>query len=110
MKSDLIEVIKIIVFSSVLFVWVIRYDNIVEEFRFYKYPDWMRDLVGIMKISFVVMLLQKDNQLVMIGASGIVVLMFAAIITHLKVKNPLAKMLPSMGLFSFCLIILFGSY
>ena len=107
MNGDLIEMIKILVFSSVLFVWVVRYKNIVEEFRTYQYPDWLRDLVGILKISLVVMLMRENSLLVNIGAGGIMVLMLAAMITHLKVKNPFGKMVPSMVLFIFCSVILF---
>jgi hypothetical protein len=108
MNTNLIEVMKILVFSSVLFVWVVRYRNIVEEFRFYNYPDWLRDLVGILKISLVVMLIQDESFLINMGALGIMVLMLAAVITHFRVKNPFAKMLPSMTLFAFCFVIFFN--
>lgn len=104
----MIDLAKILVFSSVLFVWVIRYQNIVEEFKFYSYPAWLRDIVGILKISFVVMLMREDVFLVKIGAIGIMILMFAAMLTHLKVKNPLHKILPSMSLFALCSFILFS--
>jgi hypothetical protein len=105
-NSNVIEIMKILVFSSVLFVWVVRYNNIVEEFRSYNYPDWLRDLVGILKISLVIMLMREDALLVKVGAFGIMILMFAAMITHLKVKNPIEKMVPSIVLFGFCSIIL----
>lgn len=109
MNSNMIEVMKILVFSSVLFVWVIRYNNIVEEFKFYQYPAWLRDLTGILKITFVIMLVNNDLLLVKMGAIGIMVLMLAAMMTHVKVKNPFPKMLPSITLFAFCTIILIGS-
>ncbi len=109
MFSSMIEVMKILVFSSVLFVWVVRYKNIVEEFQSYQYPAWLRDLTGILKVTFVVMLMREDNLLVQLGASGIIVLMTAAIFTHLKVKNPLVKMLPSMTLLVLCAVILGGT-
>lgn len=109
MPSSMIEVLKILVFSSVLFVWVVRYKNIIEEFQFYQYPAWLRDLVGILKVSFVVMLMRENVQLVQLGASGIIVLMAAAFFTHIRVKNPLNKMLPSMTLFMLSALILWGS-
>ena len=109
MNINLIEIMKILVFSSVLFVWVVRYKNIVEEFNYYKYPNWLRDLVGILKISMVIMIMSNETQLVDIGAIGIMILMLGAFVTHLKVKNPLSKMLPSMTLFSFCLLITMGN-
>ena len=60
MKDNIVEVMKILVFSSVLFVWVIRYNNIAAEFRTYNYPEWPRDLVGIVKITLVVILMRED--------------------------------------------------
>ena len=33
MENTFIEVLKILVFTSVLFVWVVRYHNIIEEFK-----------------------------------------------------------------------------
>ena len=108
MTSGLVDLIKIFAFSSVLFVWVVRYNNIVEEFRFYNYPDWLRDLVGIVKISLVIMLIRDELYFVKIGAIGIMILMLAAMITHFRVKNLFAKMVPSIVLFGFCSLILFG--
>ncbi len=109
MMSLLPSVLKILIFSSILFVWVIRYSNIVEEFKVYGYPDWLRDLVGIIKISFAVMLLNQSEQVNQTGAYGIAMLMLAALLTHFKIKNPLSKKLPSMVLLSACLLIIFLS-
>ncbi len=103
------EVLKIIVFSSILFVWVIRYTNIVEEFKSYGYPNWLRDVVGILKISFAIMLLNQSEQIAKIGAGGIAALMLAALVTHFKVKNPFSKMLPSLALLVASLFIIFAS-
>lgn len=108
MSSNLIELAKILVFSSIIFVWVVRYKNIVEEFKSFGYAEWLRDIVGILKISFIIMLIREDVFFVKFGAIGIMVLMLAAITTHLKVKNPLPKMLPSMALFILCSFILFN--
>jgi hypothetical protein len=96
---------KAIVFSSVIFVWVVRYQNIIEEFKQFSYPAWLRDLVGISKITFVILIMNSDSNLVVIGAIGISILMLAALTTHLKVKNPFSKMMPSMSLLILNLII-----
>jgi len=109
MSTPLMEVLKVLIFSSVLFVWVVRYNNIVEEFRFYNYPDWLRDLVGIIKISLVVMIMREEMILVKVGAIGIMFLMLAAMITHIRVKNPLPKMFPSIVLFSLSSVIWLGT-
>ena len=105
MDQSLLEILKILVVASILFVWVIRYSNIVEEFKFYSLPNWLRDLVGILKISFAIMLLNENILLVQIGALGIAGLMICALATHFKVKNPFAKMLPSTALLVICLVI-----
>ena len=41
--------IKLVILAAILFVWFVRYDNIIKEFKEYKYPDWLRDFVGILK-------------------------------------------------------------
>ena len=57
----LVAILQIITASSVFFVWVVRYENIIEEFEYYKLPTWLRDLVGILKVSFGIMLLMGIN-------------------------------------------------
>ena len=98
MTNNLVEMFKIIVLVSILFVWVIRYENIVREFVAYGYPEWLRDLVGIFKISFAVMLMSQTTQVVQVGAVGIALLMTGALGTHVKSKSPVHKMFPSFGL------------
>ena len=73
--SILIDSLKIIASVAVFFVWVVRYDNIKKEFIEYGLPNWLRDLVGILKISFAIMLQFQNEQLIMIGSVGIVILM-----------------------------------
>lgn len=107
---SVIYILKTLVAGSIFFVWVVRYQNIIEEFRAFGLPAWLRDLVGILKVSFVLMLLSSDSNAVLLGAFGITVLMLAALLTHLKIKNPFYKMLPSMSLMILCLIILLHTY
>ena len=101
-----IEALKIIAAVSVYFVWVVRYDNIKKEFKSYELPKMFRDLVGILKISFTVMLQFEDTNLVTIGSLGIVVLMLGAVATHLRMKNPVRDMLPAVTMLSIGLVIL----
>ena len=106
---SILEVLRVVVMASVLFVWVVRYENIIKEFKQYNLPDWLRDLVGILKISFVIMLNSDDTPLVVLGASGIVILMIAALITHIKIKNSISKMLPAFSLMLMSSAILLGT-
>ena len=105
--QDLIELLKVVTLVSVLFVWVIRYDNIIQEFKQYELPNWLRDFVGIVKIICVVLINFSTPNLSKLGAVGLALLMAAAMFTHLRVKNPLYKMLPSTTLFSISLVLYF---
>lgn len=86
--------------ASIFFVWVVRYTSIIQEFKQYGLPDWLRDLVGILKLTFSLMLVIGIERvpLAVVGGIGISILMGAAVLTHLLVKNPVFKMLPSLTL------------
>ena len=107
---SIIYAIKTIVATSIFFVWVVRYREMLEEFKTYKLPSWLRDLVGILKISFAILLFSSDTYVTIIGALGICFLMSAAVITHVRVKNPFYKMLPAFGLIILNLIIIVFTY
>ena len=91
------DALKIIVGVSIFFVWVVRYSNIIEEFKQYQLPDWLRDMVGIFKLSFAVMIQS--------GSGGIAVLMGAALFTHFRVNTPYFKRLPSLSLMIICIML-----
>ena len=97
--------LKILVGVSIFFVWVVRYQNIIEEFKLYHLPDWLRDLVGVFKITFAVMLQTTSAYLVLLGSGGIAILMAAALITHFRMKTPYVKRLPSVVLLFICLLL-----
>jgi len=101
----LLELLCILVFGSIIFVWGVRYSNIKDEFKHFNLPKWLRDLVGIFKFAFAIMLLNDNLQIVLFGAIGIAVLMIAALLTHLRLKSPFPRMLPSCSLLCACLII-----
>lgn len=104
--------LQALVASSVFFVWVVRYANTAQEFKLYGLPDWLRDLVGILKITFSLMLLIGIERLSLafVGGIGIAVLMGAAFVTHLRVKNPVFKMLPSLTLMVLSAVITLINY
>ena len=104
--------LQALVAASVFFVWVVRYANIVQEFKQYGLPDWLRDLVGILKMTFSLMLLIgiERSPFAVAGGIGIAALMGAAFVTHLWVKNPVFKMLPSLTLLVFSVVIAWINY
>ena len=110
--QDLTIVLQALVAASIFFVWVVRYDNIIQEFKQYGLPDWLRDLVGILKLTFALLLLLgiQRASLATIGSLGIAGLMGCAFAVHLRVKNPAFKMLPALTLLVLSLIIAVTNY
>ena len=104
--------LQVFVAASIFFVWGVRYANIVEEFKQYRLPDWLRDFVGVLKITFAILLLVGIDRprAAMLGGVGIAVLMAGAFITHLRVKNPAFKMLPCVLLLMVSLAIAYLNY
>ena len=104
-----LEILSILVFGSIIFVWGIRYNNIKDEFKHFQLPNWLRDLVGILKLVFAIMLFSDNLEIVQIGGSGISLLMVAALLTHLRLKSEPFRMLPSFALLCSCLAIVYMS-
>lgn len=104
--------LQALVAAAVFFVWVVRYANIVEEFKHFGLPEWLRDLVGILKLTFAFMLLIGIDRpsIALVGGLGISILMAAAFLTHLRVGNPLFKMLPSLSLLVCSALIAWVNY
>ena len=107
--SVLLDAFKIIVTSAIFFVWFIRYDNIKKEFKEYNLPTWFRDLVGILKISFSIMIHSNNKDIVLIGSLGILALMFGAVITHIRMKNNFRKYIASVAMLTITSFILLSS-
>jgi hypothetical protein len=99
--------LQALVAAAIFFVWVVRYNNITEEFKFFRFSPSVRDLVGILKLTFALMLLIgiERVQIAIVGALGIALLMLGAFVTHLRVRNPFFKMLPSLSLFILSTVI-----
>jgi hypothetical protein len=77
--DNIIKSLKIKFGVAIFFVRVVRYDNIKREFSEYKLPTWLRDLVGILKISFAEMLQFSNIETVKIGAIGRTILLYHSI-------------------------------
>ncbi len=105
--ENLIEALKIVATVSIFFVWFVRYKNIKKEFSNYGFPRWFRDLIGIMKISFCIMLHSNVNEIVMIGSMGIAILMMGAFFTHMRMKNTFREYIASVAMLSISGLILF---
>ena len=95
---ELSSLFQLIVALSVFFVWTIRYDNVVKEFKEFGYSDLLRNFVGVFKISSATLLLAGIwyTDLILIGSISMAFFMFCAQVSHLKIKNPLIKFVPSL--------------
>jgi hypothetical protein len=101
---------KILVVTSIFFVWVVRYENIVKEFKEYGLPGWLRDFTGILKLTFAGMLLfgQQDRYLPLVGSLGIVALMTCAQVVHIRAGTGGFRRVPSLVLLVLSGIIAYG--
>jgi hypothetical protein len=100
----IMPILKTLTLASVLFVWFIRYENIVKEFKNYGYSNKLRDLVGILKITSVILIQNSNPLLIKVGSALLAFLMLAAVITHIKVKNPIIELIPSFVLMCFSIL------
>ena len=105
--SVIITMCKTILSISLFFIWVVRYKNITEEFKGYNYPYWFRDFTGILMLSFSVMIMKNETELIILGCLGIIVQMLGALWTHYMVQNPLRKTIPAFAVLGLCLLILY---
>ena len=103
---NIVQALKVISSVAIFFVWVVRYDNIKKEFVEYNLPSWVRDLVGILKLSFAMMLQFSNEEVVKIGALGISVLMLGAVVTHLRLKSNFRRYIASVAMLSISVFIL----
>ncbi len=110
MDNFFLECLKILVAVSIFYVWIPRYFNIIEEFKQYNYSDQLRDVVGILKLTFAFMLVARDSQYVLLASAGLVFLMLAAFATHIRVKNNYRLFFPSLFLMLINSLIFYMTY
>ena len=81
-------------------------------------PGSALDRLGVLAAStgiaipsfWMAMLLVADDMVILIGSGGLFCLLFAALITHLRVKNGMVQMLPAMALATLSLAIFLQTF
>lgn len=98
---------QIVIALSVCFVWIVRFDNIVKEFKQYGISDLTRNLVGATKIALSTLLITGIwyGSLVLVPALLMAFLMVCAQIAHIRAKNPWFKFVPSFILLILSLFV-----
>lgn len=93
-----INLAQLTVAISVAYVWIFRYDNVVNEFKQFGLSDLTRNLVGAAKISLATLLVAGIwyPSIVLIPSILMGLLMIGAQYFHFKIRNPFMKHLPSL--------------
>ena len=118
---ELIMILQLIISIGLINVWFFRFNkvteyrggnaqNMKEEFKAYGLPIWSMYLVGAMKVLIAIMLIVSIwiEELLIYNLVVLAALMVAAVMMHLKVKDPIKKSYPALSiLFMIALIMYF---
>ena len=109
--ENMVKILQIIVGLSVAYVWVLRYHNVIKEFKQFGLSDITRNAVGTAKISISTLLVAGIwfPSLVFYAAVLMGLFMMSAQFFHFKTGSPFIKKLPSMALLILCAIIALNS-
>jgi len=121
MKTSLL-VGQVLVALGIFNVWIVRFGkatafrggdarSLKEEFRVYGLPDWSVGVIGFLKLLCATALVAGIwiPSFTRPAAAGLAALMLGAVAMHLKVRDPLQKSLPALGVLALCLLIAIGS-
>ena len=117
----IIMILQLVIAIGLINVWLLRFNkatdyrggdakNMKEEFIAYGLPVWLMYLVGAMKIAIAIMLVLSFwvEQLLLYNLIALASLMIAALMMHVKVKDPIKKSYPALSiLFMIALIMYF---
>ena len=116
--ATILIALKLIVGLGILNVWLLRSgkatayrgkdaQTMKEEFAVYGLPAPVFYLVGILKVALALALLVSIWLPIWAqpSAIGMGALMLGAFVMHLKVKDPLGKVLPSLAVLAMCAVI-----
>jgi len=82
-----------------------------EEFAVYGLSSSVMYVIGALKILFATLLLIGlfYTQLVRPAALGLAILMLGAVTMHIKVKDPIEKLIPAVTLLLLCIFVAYFS-
>ena len=117
-----VYVLQIVVALGLLNVWLLRFTktsafrggaarSMPEEFAAYGLPVWSTYVVGALKIGAAICLIAGVwlHFLVFPAALLVCILMVGALAMHLKVRDPLSRLIPALTVLVMSAIICFGS-
>ncbi len=98
---------QVILACSIVFVWVVRFPNVVKEFHEYGLSDSVRTLVGAVKIALATLLVAAIwyPALALVPALLMAGLMASALAAHWKVHHAWQKYVPAASLLVLSLFV-----
>ncbi len=110
--ENLTSLFQVVVAVSVLYVWTLRFHNVLNEFNEFGLSELTRNFVGATKIILATLLVVGIwyPSLIFIPAIIMGLLMVGAQYFHFKVSNSFKKHLPSLILLLLCIFIAYSSY
>ena len=83
----------------------------VEEFAAYGLPAWFAYVIGALKVGSALALIAGiwRPAVVLPAAALISILMLGALAMHARIRDPLKKFLPALGMLVLCLGIIWGA-
>ena len=115
-------VLQIVAAVGLLNVWLLRFNqqtayrgggagSMTEEFAAYGLPAWFVYVVGTLKVGSALALIAGIwfPALVLPAASLICILMVGALTMHTRIRDPLTKSLPALGMLVLGLAIVWGA-
>jgi hypothetical protein len=122
MMSFTLKIAQLVLSLGLLNVWLLRFSKATayrggsaktmrEEFAVYGLPEAMLYVVGGLKLLVAVLMIVGFWLPVVVAPAAAVVsiLMIGAILMHLKVKDPVIRFVPALGVFLLSLFIAFAS-
>ena len=120
MKENLPLILQLVISVGLINVWLFRFrkvteyrggdaNNMKEEFNAYGLPTWLMYVVGFLKIAIAIMLIVSIwiKELLQYNLWLLSVLMFGAVLMHLKVKDPIKKSYPALSILFMIALILY---
>ncbi len=109
--QNIIWLVQIAIAISVAFVWIFRYENVVNEFKQFGLSNLTRNFVGASKIATSTVLVAGIWYPELVHGSAMLMgfFMVAAQFFHFKIHNPFIKHLPSLILLVLCAFLVFSS-
>ena len=115
-------ILQIVAALGLLNVWLLRFNrrtgyrggdagSMVEEFAAYGLPVWFAYVIGALKVGSALALIAGiwRPAVVLPAAALISILMLGALAMHARIRDPLKKFLPALGMLVLCLGIIWGA-